>query len=291
MNVIPIDVAQGDVAVEDASITSGEHTLKGNVFRPNTKPEAIVILNGATGVPARYYRSFARWLAEEKKFACLTYDYRDFGASATQSCRESNATMVDWGVHDQQAARDFALSQFPDVPVWIVGHSLGALCLPFQRRLGEVSRVIAVASGAVHVREHPWPYQFLVRLFWFGHAPLVALIAGYLPGKMLGFGSDLPAGVYWQWRRWCTRADFFTREIGSLLPLPDGECLDAKMKFVAIADDVMMPRSAVWKLMEHYPAAQKTQLVLRPSEYGLTKLGHLGVFAEKNKAVWNKILV
>lgn len=73
--------------------------------------------------------------------------------------------------------------------------------------------------------------------------------------------------------------------------MPNAEGFDAKMKFVAIADDVMMPQSAVWKLMEHYPAAQKTQLVLRPSEYGLTKLGHLGVFAEKNKAVWNKILV
>jgi len=290
MNVIDTGFAQDDAKVEDVSFISGVHSLRGKLFRPADEPEAIVLLNGATGVPARFYRAFALWLAAEKKFACLTYDYRDFGASAKQGLRASKATMVDWGVHDQQAARDFATSQFPDVPVWIIGHSLGALCLPFQQRLDQISRVIAVASGPVHVREHPWPYQILARLFWFGHAPLATLVAGYLPGKMLGLGADLPAGVYWQWRRWCTRTDFFAREFGSRLPLPDWTGIKANMKLVAIADDMMMPPASVWKLMEFYPAAKKEQLVLRPEEFGLSKLGHLKAFAEKNRAVWNAIL-
>ncbi len=290
MNVIHTDFAQGTVTVEDVSFDSGDHRLQGKLFRPSAEPKAIVILNGATGVPARFYRAFAMWLATEKNLACLTYDYRDFGASAQRSLRQSTATMADWGVHDQQAARDFAVSQVPKAPIWIIGHSLGALCLPFQKELDQISRVIAVASGPVHVREHPWPYQILARLFWFGHAPVATWLAGYMPGKKLGLGADLPAGVYWQWRRWCTRTDFFVREIGSQLPQPDWTGMKADMKFVAMADDVMMPPRSVWKLMEFYPAARKEQVVLRPKEFGLAKLGHIEAFAEKNSAVWDAIL-
>jgi len=257
MNVIHTDFAQGTVTVEDVSFDSGDHRLQGKLFRPSAEPKAIVILNGATGVPARFYRAFAMWLATEKNLACLTYDYRDFGASAQRSLRQSTATMADWGVHDQQAARDFAVSQVPKAPIWIIGHSLGALCLPFQKELDQISRVIA---------------------------------AGYMPGKKLGLGADLPAGVYWQWRRWCTRTDFFVREIGSQLPQPDWTGMKADMKFVAMADDVMMPPRSVWKLMEFYPAARKEQVVLRPKEFGLAKLGHIEAFAEKNSAVWDAIL-
>jgi len=290
MNVTHPDFPQGGVTIEDVSFDSGDCGLKGKLFRPSHDPDAFVILNGATGVPAQFYTAFATWLAKDNNLACLTYDYRDFGASADKHSRASKATMADWGVYDQQAARDFAVSTIPNVPVWIIGHSLGALCLPFQKNLGQISRIITVGCGPNNVRDHPWPYQFLARLFWFGHAPLATLLAGYLPGKLLGLGSDLPAGVYWQWRRWCTRSNFFADEFGAKLPYPDWTGVKADMKLVAMADDVMMPPASVWKLMEFYPEARKRQLVLRPEDYGLSKLGHINAFKEKNRAVWPEIL-
>ena len=290
MNCTISDFAQSDFTSEDVSFDSGGHLLRGKLFRPGKAPDAIVVLNGATGVSARFYSAFATWLAAERNMACVTFDYRDFGGSAEGGLRNSKATMADWGVHDQQAARDFAVSRFPNAPLWVIGHSLGALCLPFQKRLGQISRVITVASGPVHVREHPWPYQMLPRLFWFGHAPLAALVAGYLPGKALGLGSDLPAGVYWQWRRWCTSPDFFASEFGTGLPFPDWTGLKADMKIIAIADDVMMPPKSAWKLMQFYPEAPKKQYVIRPGDFGLSKLGHIGAFSEKNKAVWGALL-
>ena len=123
---------------QDVSFYSGEAKLKGQLFRPSTQPKAIVVLNGATGVPARFYEAFARWLAQEKSIACLTYDYRDFGASADLPLWKSKATMTDWGVHDQQAARDFATATFPGTALWVIGHSLGGMCLPFQQNLDRV---------------------------------------------------------------------------------------------------------------------------------------------------------
>lgn len=278
------------VDVKPVQFHSGEYLLKGQLFAPSTNLVAIVVLNGATGVPARFYDAFARWLAAEKGIACLTYDYRDFAGSMRTPVRRSSVKMSDWGIYDQEAARDFAKSLFPDAPLWVIGHSLGTICLPLQRNLSEIDRVISVASGLVNVRDHPWPYQAVAWMFWFGPVPLITLGAGYMPGKALRIGSDLPSGVYWQWRRWCINRSFYTQEFGKELSFPDWTGLTAETKFVAIADDVMVPLEAVWRLMQCYPAAPKTQMVLRPGDYGLSSVGHINVFSEKNRAAWEGII-
>ncbi len=288
----PYNAAElGQAQAEVIRIQSGEHKLQGKLIRPAAQdPEAIVVLNGATGVPAQYYEPFAYWLAETRSLACLIYDYRDFGASARGHLRRSRATMADWGVHDQDAARDFARAAFPDLPLWVIGHSLGAMCLPFQRNLDQIDRVIAVASGMVNVRDHPWPYQALARFFWFGPVPMVTRLLRFLPGKALRVGHDLPRGVYWQWRKWCTRREFFAREFGVQLPFPDWMGLKAPTKFVAVADDVMTPPETVWRMMKFFPAAPKTQTTLRPGDFGLSEIGHIQVFSKKNSAVWDQIV-
>ncbi|MEM8823644.1 MAG: alpha/beta fold hydrolase, partial [Pseudomonadota bacterium] len=119
--------------------------LRGQLIRPDGPIRAVAVLHGATGVPARFYGAFARWLAEIG-VACLTYDYRDFGWSG--SPRGSPATMTDWGVRDQQAARDYATEAMPGTPVWVIGHSLGGMMLSYQTGLDRIDRVICVAAGA-----------------------------------------------------------------------------------------------------------------------------------------------
>lgn len=289
MTMITPIKAEAD-AVNEVSILSGARKLLGLVFMPKESPKAAVVLNAATGVPMRYYRPFAEWLSREHGMACLLYDYRDFGASARDHVRTSNANMTDWGVHDQQAARDFLRAYIPDVPLWVIGHSLGGLLIPFQKDLHEIDRLITVASGPVHVSEHPWPYQALARVFWFGAGPVTTMALGYLPAKRLGFGPDLPAGVYWQWRNLCTRRDFVMRDIGKKLPFPDWTGLRGRAKFVAVEDDVMVPPSAVWRSMEFYQGAHKTQAVLKPRAYGLDEIGHIGVFDPKNAACWGDLI-
>jgi len=75
------------------------------------------------------------------------------------------------------------------------------------------------------------------------------------------------------------------QDIGSHLPAPDWSGVNANMKLVAMADDVMMPPTSVRKLLAFYPEAKKTQLVLRPKDSGRSKLGHIAAFSEKNSAV------
>ena len=65
-------------------------TLGGTLFRPAGRARAAIVIHGATGVPARFYRHFAAWLADQG-FVCLTYDYRGVGASATRKMRDETA--------------------------------------------------------------------------------------------------------------------------------------------------------------------------------------------------------
>ncbi|MEL7025726.1 MAG: alpha/beta fold hydrolase [Pseudomonadota bacterium] len=287
MNFVNPDIVPVTCREEEVSFRSGEFVLAGRLFLPALPPKVIVVINSATGVPAPFYGAFARWLAESKGYACLTYDYRGFGASGNG--QKGRMRFSDWAVYDAEAARAFAKSRFPDAKLWVIGHSVGALGLPFQDGLDDMDRVIAVASGFVHTSDHPWSYRPLASLFWYGHVPLIVAALGRLPA-WAGLGADVPGPVYWQWRRWCTKRSGFAQEFGTSLPYPDWTGLKAPIKFVAVDDDPMVPPPVVWRLMQCHPRARKTQLLMKPADYGLNKIGHIHAFAARNKACWDDLI-
>lgn len=284
LNIVP-PVA----AVKSVHFRADRAQLSGTLHRPAGPPIAAIVLHGATGVPQRYYRHFAAWLADQG-YACLTYDYRDFGSSAQGHVKRSKATMADWGIKDQTAAQRHLEAAMPGVPLWVIGHSLGGLMVPFHEGANRISRLITVASGPVHLGDHPWPYRGIAALFWHGPGAWATRLMGYLPAKALRFGHDLPAGVYWQWRRWCTSQGFYLGDVGRALPVPDWKAFTGDIKVVAISDDPMVPPAAAWRGMQHYPEANKRQMTVHPGDYGLKDVGHIGAFAPQNAAVWPSLI-
>ena len=280
-------VAMQRIEAEGAvTIPADGAVLAGRLVRPKGAVRAAVVLHGATGVPAGYYRGFADWLAETRDLAVLTYDYRDFGGSAPGRMARSAATMIDWGLRDQAAALRALGELVPGVPRWVIGHSLGGLWLGFHPEMAGVDRVVTVGSGLIHVSDHPFGYRMKARSFWHGPMPFLARRLGYAPGQRLGFGPNLPLGVYEDWRRWCLTRGFHLSDVGQRLPAPDIRLVTADMRIVAVADDVMVPAPAVWRIMAMYPEAVKRQLVLRPADHGLAAIGHLGAFHRRNAALW-----
>ncbi len=263
--------------------------ILGQFFMPDHKPFAVVVLSGATGVPQGYYRDFATWLAQERGLACLTYDYRDFGRSRGGPLRQSTADMAAWGVRDAEAARKAARRLAPDTPLWLLGHSLGALLPPAQKNPEEIARVIGVATGFVHWTDHPMPYRLLPMLFWFGVGPMLTRALGYMPGRAIGFGADLPPHVFWQWRKWCTTRGFFAEDLRtSAIPPWRPHALSGPVTLFSVADDEMMPSRCTQALADAYGVAD--HLMLDPAAYGLKGVGHLGAFARRNRALWPGIL-
>lgn len=259
--------------------------LAGRLHRPAGEARAIWAIHGATGAPQSFYQPFARWLAAERGALVLTYDYRDFGASAFRPLAASDATMADWGARDQDAALGWALRELPGLPIHVVGHSLGGFMTPFHRNAGAVERLVAVASGRVHWTQHSMSYLPQVAAFWWLVGPAATAALGYLPGKRIGLGADLPAGVYWQWRRWCTSRGYFAGDPS--LPPERPEAFRGDLRLVGFADDATIPPALVHRLADSYPAARSTdRLTLDPAAFGLKAIGHLGAFAARNAALW-----
>lgn len=255
--------------------------LTGTLFQPSGICHGRVLIAGATGVPQSYYRHFAAWLAAFHGQTVLTFDYGGFAASARTAPRDCTATMADWGLGDVGAALDALHDHAAGGAITVIGHSLGGLLLSRLAGITRAARIICVASGPVHISDHPWPYRAVATSFWYGHAPLLVGSLGYLPGRLSGFGSDLPAGVYWQWRRWCTRKGSFA--VDATFSAPTGPAFCGRAHFVATADDALVPPAAVWRLMQDYPEAWVSQATL-------PRFGHLRMFSREAQALWPTIV-
>ena len=278
------------VETEEVSIPSPSGPLNGRMIRPGGVPRHAIVIHPATGVPQRRYEKFALWLAEHEKAAVLTYDYRDMGRSGAKHPRHSTVTMSDWGIEDQSAALDFLRATWPEQPVTVIGHSLGGICVPWHRQADAVSRVIAIAAGPAYVTRHPLSYMPAIIWFWYVGGPLLTKMFGYLPGKLSGIGADLPASVFWQWRRWCTSKRFNRVDWGTVMPMPDLNRVKADVTLIAFSDDVMIPPRSVKMLAAYYPAANVAFRRIRPEAHGLKAIGHLGMFSERCKAVWPALM-
>lgn len=276
---------QSDCAVE--IVTADQVRLQGRLHLPDGPLRKAIVLHGATGVPARYYQAFARWLSYREDAAVLIYDYRDFGWSQQGRIKASRASISDWAFSDQEAALLFALDTFQPLPVEVIGHSLGALGLARHARAGEVARLTAVASGPAYWLDHPLSYLPKVLMFWWLLGPAVVAALGYLPGRRLGFGADLPAEVYWEWRRWCLSRSFNDAEWQARSRTETAhDSPRCPVTMVAIEDDVVISPTMVRRLARSYPEAETSFRLVSPTALGLGPIGHVGVFHERNAAAW-----
>lgn len=278
-----------DAGTRDVVIEAEGARLAGRYTEPVGRPRATLVLHGATGVPQRYYRAFADWAAS-RGIGTLTYDYRDFGDSLQRPMRDSTATFADWIVRDQAAADRMLARLAPQGPLWVLGHSAGGLGLPFRAHDPRVERITTIGAGYAYVADHPWSYLPMVLAFWYLVGPIGTSAAGYMPGRRMLLGADLPAGVYWQWRKWCTSRDFYRGDVGSGLPMPKFDGNGAKVRILTMADDVVVPPAAVRRYADRFPPGSVDFETLDAADYGLPALRHIEVFAKRNARAWPAIL-
>lgn len=284
---VPQASPEASATVEEARIvTPDERTLVGRLHRPAGRPRFAIVLHGGAGFPARYYQDFAGWLAETHDTAVLTYDYRDFGWSLAGPLSQSRATFRDWAITDQSAALSHLTELFPNLPPRVIGHSLGGQWLAFHEAAERIDRVAAVASGPGYWRDHPWSFLPQVIAFWWLLGPAATRIAGYLPGRLIGLGADLPAGAYWEWRKLCLDPTYHRSEWGRAYPQPRLDAARFDLTILPIADDTTIAPHMVRKLPAFYPQARVRETLIEPAALGLSAIGHGGAFAKRNKACW-----
>ncbi|WP_418459326.1 alpha/beta fold hydrolase [Brucella intermedia] len=259
--------------------------LAGHLWRVRqADPMGTVIINPATGVLARYYHRYARFLVEHG-FDVLTYDYRGIGLSRPVHLPGCGYRWRDWGELDFEAAIRFIEQQGRHDRVLVVGHSVGGFLPGLAASARRIERMLTV--GAQYAWWGDYALHRRLRLFlkWHVAMPALTLACGYFPGRRLGWLEDLPAGVALEWSFRRSRFEHSHPRALRRRALDRMAAVTAPILAVAMSDDELGTPAAIRRTLNYYTgSAERTAVLLRPSDYGRDTVGHFGLFHDSHAA-------
>jgi len=248
--------------------------LCGTIFPVLAPRCGTVIVNPATGVKARYYHRYARFLAEQG-FDALSYDYRGIGASRPARLRGSGIIWDDWGTLDFDAAVTWARERDPDGFLGVVGHSIGGFLIGLAPQAGRVDRILTVGAQYAWWRDYAAHRRAALVLRWHVAMPVLTTICGMFPGGRLGWLEDLPKGVAHQW----------SFRGADLRPALAARLANVRAPILAVAatDDEFATDAALLRTLRYYRHADRLVHRIPPAALGRERLGHFSLFHDRHR--------
>ena len=245
--------------------------------------KAVVLLHPATAVVQGFYSAFATYLSE-LGLTVVTYDYRGTGRSRPKHLRDCHVSMQDWMEDDVGAVTRWAASRYPGTPLLAVGHSIGGHAIALSSETGALRAAVLVAAhagvtstvkGALE-RARVWCVMRIL-------TPVLCRLFGYMPGRRLGLGEDLPRGVMEQWSRWTRLPHYFYDD-----PAMDARQRAARVKLpllvLAFDDDPWANPAAVGLLLAPLVNAAIDRQQIKAADAGVPAIGHMGFFRKRSAA-------
>jgi predicted alpha/beta hydrolase len=252
---------------------------------PGADAETVVLINSATAVPRPFYRRFASYV-QTHGWQAVTYDYRGIGESKPASLRGFEATMRDWALLDMTAMVDWIAGDVAPSRLFVVGHSFGGQTLGLLGNAHRIDAAVGVSAQSGHWAVQGGSEPLRVRVIVTVLIPLLARTFGYFPWSRFAPGEDLPKGVALEWASWCRNPGYLLDD--DTLPLERYESFAAPMLSYSVDDDDWGTAQAVDEMMRAY--RNVTRRHIRPAEYGLPRLQHMGFFREGAEALWHEVI-
>jgi predicted alpha/beta hydrolase len=266
------------------------HRLASCWYHPAGTPRGAVLVAPAMGVKQSFYADFASWLAE-RGFLVVTFDYLGMGQSRQVPLRQLDVDILDWARHDCSAVLANVAEVAGDVPLYWIGHSVGAQIIPLVNGHERLTRIVTIAAGSGYWRENSPQIRRKAWLLWHGLAPVLTAMAGYFPGGRIGAVGDLPAGVIRQWRRWCLHPEYLVGVEGESMQRAF-DAVRTPMTSLSFTDDEMMSARNTESLHSFYTGAPKSMHRIDPSEVGADRIGHFGFFRKAfAPSLWSRWLL
>ncbi len=289
---VDLGVEPMNVAAEVVSLLCRDgYRLQGHLWRSRNGTEVgTAIINPATGVLARYYHYYARYLAAHG-FAVLTYDYRGVGLSRPARLRGTAFRWRDWGEYDFEAAVHWVRQRDPGGLLAVVGHSIGGFLPGFAANAGDVDRMLTVGAQYAYWRDYAPDRRLLLLWKWHVAMPALTALCGYFPGRRLGWLEDLPAGVAleWSFRRARMEASYPAVERDAVLGR--FAAVRAPILAVGMADDEFGTVQAIGRGLAYYRGSPRCQVLLRPGDLGAEAVGHFNLFHTRHRqSFWQATL-
>lgn len=235
-----------------------------------------VVMNPATGVPARFYHRYARFLADHG-FDVLTYDYRGIGLSRPERLRGCGYRWRDWGELDFDAAVRF-MDGCGDGPLLAVGHSIGGFLPGLAESGARLTRMLTVGAQFAWWGDYERSQRFRLFLKWHLAMPALTALCGYFPGRRLGWLEDLPAGVANEWSFRGPRFERSHPRDARSIVTARMAAFGASILAVTMSDDELGTVAAARRTLRCYGFADRTLVHLSPADCGRDAIGHFNLF-------------
>ena len=255
--------------------------LRGHLWAPEGPVAGTVIVNPATGVAARYYHHYARWLVANG-LAVITYDYRGIGLSRPARLRGSGILWRHWGERDFEAVLGFARSRDPDGALTVVGHSIGGFLIGFASSAARIDRILTVGAQYAFWRDYAAGHRARLTLRWHVIMPLLTALCGYFPGKRLGWLEDLPAGVANEWSFRRARMEQSYPRADRAAMLASFAAVRAPILALSMTDDEYATDAALRRTLSYFVGSDRRVLRLAPAALGLSSVGHFSLFHSRH---------
>jgi predicted alpha/beta hydrolase len=264
-------------------------------YEPATPARAVAVISPATGVPQRYYRYFAQWLAG-RGYAVLTYDYRGIGESRSHPLRQDPSRMFDWARQDMSTALAEANRRrgktSPRLPLLLIGHSFGGNAVGLARGIDSVDALLTVCAQSGDWRNWPLRTRWITFTYFHAVLPVISHLLGCAPGWALGGDQGLPKKVALEWSRWCRRRGYLFNDPALAAEVQGFGSYRGTAHVWSVSDDHLFgPEAAVDALAAQFRSARVSRQTLDPIAVGRHALGHFGVFKRSaGPAVWERLL-
>jgi predicted alpha/beta hydrolase len=233
---------------------------------------AVVIIIPAMGVRASSYRRFAAAL-RQRRLDVAVADLRGTGSSVPSVDSSARFGYHELATVDLPLIVDTVRAQAPELPVIVLGHSLGGQIAPMfaARWPNQLAGLALIAAGTPHYRafRNIGGLAGAVPLLGTSIIAAVARVRGYWPGDRLGFAGRQSRVLVADWARLARTGRF--RPSGADVNYEDLMArLDLPVLAVSVGADRFAPVDAVDALLECLPRARITRRHHAPP------LGHLG---------------
>ena len=170
------------VSYPDAPAPIAPSVLAGNVLQTpdgallgvNTwqaeNPKAVILAVHGMNDYGHTFSGPGEWWAKERDLTTIAYDHRGFGRSPQFGLWVGEETLVA----DFMAALDAVRATYPDTPLYIVGHSMGAAVVmaAASRNDLDVDGIVLAAPGVWGGGAMPLPFRLTINI-----------AASFAPGK------------------------------------------------------------------------------------------------------------
>lgn len=266
--------------------------LKGLLLIPE-KPKAVLQFNGGTATKKEFYLSFLTYLANHNYICCL-WDYRGSGESAPENLKGCDYKLQDYGIQDMPAIKNYLTRRFSNLPLLLMGHSVGGQLVGFMDNLTGYQGMIAMTVSTGHIGHMTFKNRCLSNFLFYMFTPFSLAVNGYLNSKKYGFMEDLPKNVILEWRDWCTKADYFFDEkfLGKTVPAGQFQHIPFPIHLFWTTDDFIANERSVPSFWKHIKSQQGIKITkITPESIGVKSIGHFGFFRKKMAdKFWPKIL-